>query len=62
MFDRALTHLEGLMSAVFGDLGMSPTSVLSTENCQEFAEKFVAQRARQLSAEVALLLPVKEGL
>lgn len=62
LFDRALTHLEGLMSAVFGDLGMSPTSVLSTENCQEFAEKFVAQRARQLSAEVALLLPVKEGL
>lgn len=50
------------MSAVFLDLGMSPTSVLSTENCQVFAEKFVAQRATQLSAEVALLLPVKEVL
>jgi len=61
LFDRALTHLGTLVGETFHAMGMSRDGVVSEENKDQFSKNFVACRARDLAAEVELMLPVGDA-
>jgi hypothetical protein len=59
LFSKSMDHLDSLLGTVFSEMAIE---TLSGDQITEFAERLVAARARVLSDEVALLLPLKESV
>ena len=62
LFSRALTRLENLVNDTFERIGLSADSSVKLEDVGRFATVFIGRRGNSLAEEVAMMLPVKEGL
>ena len=62
LFTRALTRLENLVNDTFEGIGLPMNSSVTLKNVGRFADVFIGLRGNSLAEEVAMMLPVKEGL
>ena len=62
LFSRALTQLEKLVDATCLKMELTEGSRVSAEQIDQFSRTFIGLRGNSLAEEVAMMLPVKEGL